>query len=126
MIERLVGPPSAAIRFLNYEPRPLDEPVDGAMADLVLRTLDGSSVHLSDELAGADFVMMVATTDDGAGAASTIGNACTLRGIMTAGLAPRVGRDASVAVAELRPYARVLLLSDDEQDLAELLNAVGA
>jgi hypothetical protein len=52
----------------------------------VLLAFDGSESWLSEELAGADVAVMVATANDGATLASSIGNACTLRGIMTAGL----------------------------------------
>ena len=78
------------------------------------------------QLANADFMMMIATADDGAEAATAIGNACTLRGIMTAGLVFAGSRDATAAVAALRPNARVLLVSRDEEDAAEVLSAVRA
>ena len=64
----------------------------GDYADLQLRTVDGHPVRLSEELAEADFVMMIATEGRGAAAAATIGDACTLRGIMTAGLIVGRGR----------------------------------
>ena len=44
----------------------------------------GDGLH--DELADADFVLMIATNGDGAAAAAAIGDVCVLRGIMTAGL----------------------------------------
>jgi hypothetical protein len=36
------------------------------------------------------------------------------------------GGDANAAVSALRPHARVLLVSHDEEDAAEVLSAVGA
>jgi hypothetical protein len=98
----------------------------GDYADLQLCTVDGSTVRLSDELAEADFVMMIATEGRGAAAASTIGDACTLRGIMTAGLIVDANGESGPALVALRPNARVLLVTDDEQDATELLAAVGA
>lgn len=124
VIERLFELPWGAARFLRYRDAAQDG-TDGELADLVLRTADGERVRLSDELAEADFVMMVATADEGA-AAAAIGNACTLRGIMTAGLVLGDARGTSSAVAALRPNARVLLLSNDQQDLTEVLTAVRA
>jgi hypothetical protein len=91
----------------------------------MLRDRAARPVRLSEELVDADFVMMVATEDDGAAAASVIGSACTTRGITTAGLVigSRIGTAA--AVAALRPHARVLLVTDDEADVDEMLMAVG-
>jgi hypothetical protein len=98
---------------------------NGHVADVMLVRTDGSQTRLSAELAGADAVVLVATTDDAAAAARAIGDACTAHGIMTAGLV-FAGRDASVTVSTLRPYARVLMVTHDEQDLAELLTALRA
>ena len=98
----------------------------GEYADLQLRTVDGESVRLSEELAEADFVMMIATEGRGAAAATTIGDACTLRGIMTAGLIVGTNGESAAALTALRPNARVLLVTGDEQDATELLAAVGA
>ena len=99
---------------------------DGDFADLQLCTVDGESVRLSDELARADFVMMIATEGRGAAAAATIGDACTLRGIMTAGLIVGTNGESGAALTALRPNARVLLVTGDERDATELLAAVGA
>lgn len=111
-----------ATRFLIYDPA--SNGTD--LADITLVGTNGVAVPLSTELADADFVMMIATADDGAAAAAAIGNACTLRGIMTAGLI--FGEDGNVraAVSALRPHARVLLVSRDELDATEVLSAVGA
>jgi hypothetical protein len=98
----------------------------GDFADLQLCTVDGESVRLSEELARADFVMMIATEGGGAAAAATIGDACTLRGIMTAGLIVGANGESGAALTALRPNARVLLVTGDERDATELLAAVGA
>jgi hypothetical protein len=125
----IVGPlldrPWRASRFFHYdaaEPRVAGE---DEFADVVLTASSGERVRLSDELVDADFMMMVATADEGAAAASAIGNACTLRGIMTAGLILGHGTAVGHAVTALRPHARVLLVSDDSDDVAEILSAVG-
>lgn len=99
---------------------------DGTVADLELTTMDGRRARLSDELADADFVMMIATTDGGATVATAIGDACTLRGIMTAAVVLDGGADVTAAVNALRPYARVLLVSRDQRDVSGLLTALGA
>ena len=124
--------PWQGARFLRYPGAAGPADPGSELADLVLRTPDGTAVRLSDELADADFVMMIATTDDGAPAAAAIGNACTLRGIMTAGLVlderagGAVSGGAPAAVTALRPHARVLLVSRDQRDASGLLTALGA
>jgi hypothetical protein len=80
---------------------------------------------LADELADADFVLMIATNGEGAAAAAAIGDMCVLRGIMTAGLV--LGSDdVGAAVTALRPHSRVLLVSRDQRDAGGLLTALGA
>jgi hypothetical protein len=113
-------------RFYTYEPRPHSVDVDAELADIVLRSTDGSEARLSEELDGADAMVMIATGDDGAEAASAIGNACTLRSIMTAGLILGEGRAAGAAVSSLRPHARVLMRSKDEHDVTDVLKALRA
>jgi hypothetical protein len=125
--------PWQGARFLRYPGAAGPADTGSELADLVLRTPEGTAVRLSAELADADFVMMIATTDDGAPAAAAIGNACTLRGIMTAGLVlderaggGDVSTAAPAAVTALRPHARVLLVSRDQRDASGLLTALGA
>jgi hypothetical protein len=110
-------------RFFRGEARP--DPQTGALAAF-LRPLSGRGVALADALAGADMTLMIAATDDGAATASLVGAACTARGIMTAGLVLGSGRPVMSAVSALRPHARVLLLSQDEDDVVELLTALRA
>jgi hypothetical protein len=107
-------------RFLTYDSAVAQLPDEPA--DLMLVTDNGSAVRLSDELANADFCLMVAFANDGVAAVATIGHACAMGGIMTAGI---VIGNGGKAVAALRPHARVLLVTSDAQDVAELLNAVG-
>lgn len=99
---------------------------NGDVADVVLLSTDGSESRLSEQLAGADVAVMVATADDGANAAGAIGDACTLRGIMTAGVVIAHGYEAEATVTALRPHARVLMVTHDEHDVAEVLSALRA
>ena len=122
VVRELAGQEWNAARFLGLA----DAAPAGQYADLQLHTVDGQAVRLSDELARADFVMMIATEGRCAPAAATIGDACTLRGIMTAGLILGAGGESGAALTALRPNARVLLVTGDERDATELLAAVGA
>jgi hypothetical protein len=99
---------------------------NGDVADVLLVSTDGSESRLSAELGGADVAVMVATADDGADEAGAIGDACTLRGIMTAGVVIADGNDADATVSALRPHARVLMVTHDEHDVVEVLSALRA
>ena len=95
----------------------------GDSGEFLLRGIDGTPAVLGDELDGAHVVVMVATQDSGAGCAYAIGKACWERSVMTAGLVLGDGSQTA-AVAALRPHARVLLPTADENDLVELLTAL--
>lgn len=118
----------SSARFFVYRSPWLLAANNGDLADLdlLLLSTDGSESLLGDELAGADVAVMVATADDGADAAGAIGDACTLRGIMTAGVVITDGHDAQATVSALRPHARVLMVTQDEHDVAEVLGALRA
>jgi len=93
---------------------------------LTLTPVAGAGTSLADALAPADVVVLVATSDDGAGPAAAIGAACRVRGVMTAGLVVGDGFWSGPAVSALRPYARVLLVSSDEDDVTDILTALRA
>ena len=121
VVRRVSIMPWASARFLVSETPPHD-PADG-LAELGLWTVDGTPTELGDELAGVDVTVMVATSDDAANAASVVGAACTVRGIMTAGLVLGGSEDHG-AVSALRPHARFILVTDDEEDVPEVLIAL--
>lgn len=99
---------------------------NGHRPDPVLRAVDGARLPLSEALEGADVAVMVATVDDGAELAAAIGEACSQRRIMTAGLVIDTHRQLSRAVMALRPHAQVLLVSSDPDDVVEVLTALRA
>lgn len=110
--------------FLTCDGAP--DPSGNGHADPVLRTRDGSDQHLSEVLDGADVALMVATEDRGAAVAAAIGEACWERRIMTAGLVIDRDQRFHAAVRALRPHAQVLLVSDDADDVVEVLTALRA
>ena len=87
-----------------------------------VRAADG----FSEDLAETDVAIMIATADADGEAAAQIGRACAERGIMTAGLILGDRLDVAAAVSALRPYARNLMVTGDEQDVAEVLTALRA
>jgi hypothetical protein len=82
--------------------------------------------RLPDEIAQADVAIMVGTADAHAEAAAAVAKACSERGIMTAGLILGERADVGEAVAALRPYARNLMVTNDEDDVAAVLTALRA
>jgi hypothetical protein len=99
----------------------------GPLEDARLRAPDGSEALLSDELEDADVVVMVATADGSAEAASVIGQACAARMIMPAGLIlDQEGAGVEEAIAALRPYAMVLTILKEGSDIAAVLSALRA
>jgi hypothetical protein len=133
MLRRVAAEQWSGAKFFTCTSAPPTEVRDGTdgrgrtVADVVLRSAtDGSETRLSEELTDADVAVMVATGNDGAVAATAIGDACTLRGIMTAGVVLAQGHDVDAAVAALRPHARVLLVTLDDRDVSEVLTALRA
>jgi hypothetical protein len=101
VVDRVAVKPWRGARFL----RGSDEPVD---------------------LEDVDVVVMIATADADADTAGALAEACFERGIMTAGLILGDGADVAAAVSALRPYARNLMVTEDEDDVAEVLTALRA
>ncbi|HEX5534792.1 MAG TPA: hypothetical protein VFX33_13710 [Actinomycetales bacterium] len=91
-----------------------------------LLAVTGESVDLADALEGSNTVVLVSVDGSNAAAVGTIGAACTVRGIMTAGLVVTRGALTSEALFHLRPHARILLVPAEEDDLVELLRATRA
>jgi len=111
--------------------------LDAAAAAVVARVAElpwGASRFFPDpaaldpvaDLHDADVAIMVATAGAHADTASTIARACASRGIMTAGIVLGDRREVEAAVAALRPYARNLMSTEDEDDVAAVLTALRA
>jgi hypothetical protein len=82
--------------------------------------------RLAAEVPEADVAIMVGTGAADGDAAATIARACAARGIMTAGLILGDRLDVAAAVSALRPYARNLMVTEDEDDVAAVLTALRA
>lgn len=104
IVDRLAERPWGGARFFR-------RPDDPALAEL---------------LPDADVAIMVATADADADGAHAIARTCSERGIMTAGLILGDRADVAAAVSALRPYARNLMVTDDEDDVAAVLTALRA
>jgi len=87
---------------------------------------DAAAFNAATELDDADVVILIATADADGDAGASIARACSERGIMVAGLVLGERGDVLDAVAALRPYARNLMISEDDDDVAAVLTALRA
>lgn len=96
--------------------------------DAVLETMDGERVNLVDEIADADVIVMVTTAGASAEAAEVIGNACFVRSKMTTGLVlnsvdvPPI--DLARTLTAMRPFAAMLVVSNGDEYVPEMLSAL--
>ena len=130
VMRRIAEAPWNGAHFLTYASKTAGaKGLDALPVDASLKTVDGSDVRLSDELAGADVVVMIAAAGGTSDAAAVIGNACFVRGIMTTGLIVASGGDRDEVertVAALRPNAAMLVVSTSEEYIPEMLTALRA
>jgi hypothetical protein len=123
-IDRPIGGRAALVVALDDDAaevvaRVAEQPWRGAR---FVRATDGFDEDLTD----IDVAVMVATAAADGGAAGAIARACSERGIMTAGLILGDPVRVAAAVSALRPFARNLMVTDDEDDVAEVLTALRA
>jgi len=103
--------------------------LDAIPPDLDLRDATGAVTRLSEEIAGADVVVMIASPGEAAGEAGVIGKACAARGIMTTGIIVDSGARAGEVehtLTALRPNARMLVVVSDADYIPEMLKALRA
>ena len=95
-----------------------------------LGDLAGHTKNLIDEINDADQVVMVATAGENLEAASIIGEACSLKRVMTTALilGPASTSDAALSqsLAQLRPWALMLVIASAEEYIADMLVALRA
>jgi hypothetical protein len=87
---------------------------------------DPAAFSVATDLDDADVAIMIGTADADGDTACSIARACAERGIMTAGLILGDRLDVGDAISALRPYARNLMVTEDEDDVAAVLTALRA
>ena len=97
--------------------------------DLPLSAPNGTKAILSEELDGADVVVLLASSVADSGAAEVIAREAHRRRIMVVGLAlgggaGQAGLDKTVAA--LRPFASVLVVASDSEFIPAMLSALRA
>ena len=95
------------------------------LSDVAGRTMD-----LIEEVATADLVIMVASAGTSASAAAVIGEACSVRKVMTTALIigseSKSDDELSETLANLRPYASMLVIASNDEYIEEMLAALRA
>lgn len=95
-----------------------------------LSDLAGRTKSLIDEVATADLVVMVATAGENAQAAALIGEACSLRRVMTTALvlgsAATSDEVMAKSLAHLRPWSLMVVIASAEDYIADMLTALRA
>ena len=129
LIDRLAKAAWTGTAFLTV---PTEAPAHNSAFSVAgwLSDLAGEARTLANEIAGADQVVMVATAGENAAAASIIGEACSVRRIMTTGLilATRSAPDDALSrtLAQLRPWALMLVIASGEDYVTDMLTALRA
>jgi hypothetical protein len=119
IVRRLAGLDWRGGHFLTYE-----ESVSGD--DATLRDAQGQGRRLSEEVEGADVVVMIATAQASPQAAELVGDLCADQGVMSAALVVAEGEEVDEAIYALRPNAMVLVILKDENDIPDMLTALRA
>jgi hypothetical protein len=95
-----------------------------------LSDLAGRTKNLVDEVNSADQIVMVATAGENVAAASLIGEACSLKRVMTTALivgsAGKSDEVLSRTLAQLRPWALMLVIATAEEYIDDMLTALRA
>jgi hypothetical protein len=95
-----------------------------------LNDLAGCTKDLVDEVNAADLVVMVATAGQNAAAASLIGEACSVKHVMTTALilggASSSDETLSKMLAQLRPHAMMLVILSADEYIKDMLTALRA
>jgi hypothetical protein len=95
-----------------------------------LSDLAGRTKSLVDEVNSADLVVMIATAGENVPAASIIGEACSLKRVMTTalitGAAGQSDEILSKTLAQLRPWALMLVIASADEYIDDMLVALRA
>src|SRR6202034_3974016 len=95
-----------------------------------LNDLAGRTKDLVDEVNSADLVVMVATAGENVAAAAIIGEACSVKHVMTTALilggAASSDETISKMLAQLRPHVMMLVISSADEYIKDMLTALRA
>ncbi|WP_455275001.1 hypothetical protein [Rhizobium herbae] len=128
-LRALTGQTSNDAHFLRYiAPKGASDTLHMLPVDAVLEDMDGNRVNLVDEITDADVVIMVTTAGVAAEAAELIGNACFVCNKLATGLVLNSAEISTEALARslttMRPFAGMLVISNGDEYVGEMLSAL--
>jgi hypothetical protein len=95
-----------------------------------LRDLTGQTARVADEVNAADLVVLVAGPGGHAHTAPAIGQACSLRRVMTTGFvvgaASATQSDVSSTLAQLRPWSLMIVIANSDDYIGDMMAALRA
>ena len=101
-----------------------------ALSPDAARDLAGRTRSIRDEVETADLVVLVAGPGGRAHAASTIGQACSVRSVMTTGFVVGAGAapesELSRTLAQLRPWSLMVVIANDDEYTVDMMAALRA
>jgi hypothetical protein len=102
----------------------------GEAGDGALRDLDGHGRSVTDEVDAADLVILVAGPGGHAQAVSPIGQACSLRRVMTTGFVIGITSasesELSKTLAQLRPWSLMVVITSSDDYIDDMMSALRA
>jgi hypothetical protein len=133
VVRRLAGPGWKHATFFTAASR--GEPggrgaLSAASADDALIDLAGQTRSVTEEVDDADLVVLVAGPGGHAQAASLIGQACSLRRVMTTaflvGVAAASEKALSMTLAQVRPWSLMVVIAESDDYIDDMMTALRA
>lgn len=130
LVRRLAQDRWCGASFLVASPSPIAIPNTEARVSVNtwLSDLAGQPKDMNAEISSADLVVMIATAGEKVQSASIIGEACCIMRVPTTAFVlgdPSLS-DAGLTLAQLRPWALMLVIASAEDCLADMLSALRA
>jgi hypothetical protein len=101
-----------------------------ALSPDTARDLAGQTTNLRDEVETADLVVLVAGPGGRAHAASTVGQVCSVRHVMTTGFVVGAGSapesELSRTLAQLRPWSLMVVIAKNDEYIDDMMTALRA
>ena len=129
MMYEISEAPWNGAHFLTVTGKGRIDPDKTAADDLPLSTPGGEPALLSEELRGANAVVLISSSDTNGGAAEVIAREAYHRKIMTVGLALGAGssdKTITSVVNAMRPFTSVLVVASDNDYVPAMLTALRA
>jgi hypothetical protein len=130
VVERLARRSWNGARFLTASSAMTTRGEGQPAAAISLRDLAGRAQPLPAEMDGTDVMVMIASAGEPVPAAAIIGEACGRRGVTTTALVLRNARAGDVALSrtlqQLRPWALMIVVAEEEDYIADILTALRA